>query len=165
MNEIKAVVNVGIADLNIVQAPGIIRTSGLGSCVGVVIYDFPIKLAGLAHIMLPDSSFAKEINRNDYKYADTAVRLLTEKLIANGARKYGLQAKLAGGAQMFQFSSSSDFMRIGSRNIEAVQAKLAELHIPVIANDLGGNYGRTIEFSPQTGKLRIRTVNKGEAYI
>jgi len=165
MNETQTVVSVGIADLNIVRAPGIIRTSGLGSCVGVVIYDLSNKLAGLAHVMLPDSGLAKELNRNEYKYADTALTLLVEKLCANGARKYALQAKLAGGAQMFQFSSNSDFMRIGSRNIEAVQAKLAELRIPVIAKDLGGNYGRTIEFDPQTSKLKIRTVYKGEIYI
>lgn len=165
MNELQTVVRVGIADLNIVKAPRTIRTSGLGSCVGVVIYDLPKNIAGLAHIMLPESSLAKQINKNAYKYADTALPLLIGKLCANGARKYALQAKLAGGAKMFQFSTGSDFMRIGPRNIEAVQEKLNDLRIPVVSMDVGGNSGRTIEFNPSTGKLKIRTVNKGETCI
>src|SRR5699024_11585475 len=107
---------------------------------------------------LPDSGLAKELNRNEYKYADTALTLLVEKLCANGARKYALQAKLAGGAQMIQFSSNSDFMRIGSRNIEAVQVKLAELRIPVSAKELGGNSGITTELDRHTSKPHKQTV-------
>src|SRR5690625_4529371 len=86
------VVKVGIADLNIVKAPNMIRTSGLGSCVGVVIYDLPNKIAGLAHVMLPDSALAKEPKKNIYKYADTAVVYLIELLLKNGASKYSLKA-------------------------------------------------------------------------
>src|SRR5690625_2787872 len=113
MNELQPVIRVGIADLNIVHAPHTIRSSGLGSCVGAVIYDLSREIAGLAHIMLPDASLTKQVNRNDFKYADTALPLLVEKLCASGARRHALQAKLAGGAQMFQFTSSTDFMRIG----------------------------------------------------
>ncbi|MCM3003749.1 chemotaxis protein CheD [Priestia koreensis] len=155
------VIKVGISDMNIVTAPDHIRTSGLGSCVGVVIYDLHNRIAGLAHIMLPDSSLAKANELNVAKYADTAVTALVEELLRKGARKAFLKAKLAGGAQMFQFHSSNDLMRIGPRNVEAVEAELIKLHIPVQAKDVGGNNGRTIEFDPTSGILQIRKVHQG----
>ncbi|WP_067729423.1 chemotaxis protein CheD [Oceanobacillus damuensis] len=165
MNKTSTVVKVGIADLNLVIAPGTIRTSGLGSCVGVVIYDATKKIAGLSHILLPDSSAAKQVKINPFKYADTAIPCLVNSLLENGARKFALKAKIAGGAQMFQFSSGSDMMRIGPRNTEAVEHKLSELNISVISMDVGGNVGRTIEFDPQTGNLKIKKVNKEEFFI
>ncbi|MFD2044126.1 chemotaxis protein CheD [Ornithinibacillus salinisoli] len=165
MTEVVSIVKVGIAEINIVKAPQTIRTSGLGSCVGVIIYDLSKKTAGLAHIMLPDSSMAKQTNFNESKYADTAIDNMIEELYKNGARKFALKAKLAGGAQMFQFSANPDVIRIGQRNIEAVLAKLKEHHIPVVATDVGGKCGRTIEFDPNNGELRVRTVSKGEEII
>lgn len=161
MIECKEIIKVGIADMNIIKTPQIIRTSGLGSCVGVVVYDQGKELAGLAHVMLPDSSLAKSGTINIAKYADTAVKDLVARLIQNGARSYSLKAKLAGGAQMFQFTTGSDMMRIGPRNVEAVKMELAALRIAIISEDVGGNSGRTIEFNPQTCTLQIRTVNKG----
>lgn len=159
------IVKVGIADLNIVKAPHKIRTSGLGSCVGVVIYDSLKQVGGLAHIMLPHSSLTKQKYFDYAKYADTAIQLLIDKLIKTGANKFQLKAKIAGGAQMFQFNSDSDIMRIGPRNIEAVKKELAKHRIPIISSDTGGNRGRTIEFDPLTSKLKIRTVHAGEKYI
>lgn len=161
MNEAVQVVKVGIADMNIVRTPNHIRTSGLGSCVGVVVYDQSKELAGLAHVMLPDSSLAKGGTMNMAKYADTAVQELVKKLLHNGARAYSLKAKIAGGAQMFQFSSTNDMMRIGPRNVEAVKRELENLKIALVGEDVGGNSGRTIEFDPKTCMLNIRTVNKG----
>ena len=161
MIEVHEIIKVGIADLGIVKTPNTIRTSGLGSCVGVVVYDQGKELAGLAHVMLPDSSLAKAGIINIAKYADTAVKDLVAKLIQNGARSYSLKAKIAGGAQMFQFSSMSDMMRIGPRNVEAVKMELAALKIAIVAEDVGGNSGRTIEFNPCSCMLQIRTVNKG----
>src|SRR5699024_1966184 len=100
-----------IADLNVVEAPNTIRTSGLGSCVGVVIYDNFKQVAGLAHVMLPDSKLTKQEKFNEYKYADTAIDSLVNQLISLGARKSQLKAKIAGGAQMFKFQSGTDIMR------------------------------------------------------
>lgn len=159
------IVKVGIADMNIVTYPSLIRTSGLGSCVGVVIYDEKKELAGLAHVMLPDSALARSSEFNIAKFADTAVKELVNKLLKQGARPALLKAKMAGGAQMFQFSSGGDMMRIGPRNVEAVRKELADLKIHVVSEDVGGNSGRTIEFNPQTCMLQIRTVNKGTSLI
>ncbi|QDP40199.1 chemotaxis protein CheD [Radiobacillus deserti] len=159
------VVKVGIADLKITRAPEILRTSGLGSCVGVVVFDHSQRIAGMSHVMLPDSHLSKRDDLNEMKYADTAIDLLIDSLLHDGARAYALKAKIAGGAQMFSFSTSNDLLRVGHRNIEAVKQRLSHHRIPIIAEDVGGNSGRTIEFFPDTGILKVRTVNMGEKEI
>jgi chemotaxis protein CheD len=154
------IVKVGMADLNIAKSPDRIRTTGLGSCVGVVLFDSQNKIGGMAHVMLPDSSLSKGIV-NVAKYADTAIPKLIEDMEKAGANRRKLVAKLAGGAQMFSFSVASDAMRIGPRNVEACKIALQEARIPIIAEDTGGNCGRTIELDSSTGILNIRTVNQG----
>lgn len=161
---LKTVVRVGIADMNIVKVPDTIRTSGLGSCVGVVLYDETKKIAGLVHVMLPDSSLGRTAQLNVAKFADTGIYSLMEMLKNEGVRPLSLKAKIAGGSQMFQFGSS-DTIRIGPRNVEAVKKELTRLSIPIIAEDTGGSSGRTIEFDPVTCKLSIRTVNAGTIEI
>lgn len=157
---LREVVRVGIADMNIVKGPMTIRTSGLGSCVGIVLYDERKKIAGLLHIMLPDSSLGKSERVNAAKFADTGIYALMELLKAEGVRPMSLKAKIAGGSQMFKFGSS-DTIRIGPRNVEAVKKELKRLSIPLVAEDTGGSSGRTIEFDPATSLLNIRTVNEG----
>ena len=79
--------------------------------------------------------------------------------------RYALKAKIAGGAEMFKLDGNSDLLRIGPRNVEAALAQLEKLRIPVIAKDVGGNIGRTIEFDPATSLLKIRKVNREEKTI
>ena len=159
------VIKVGIAQMDIVKAPHTIRTSGLGSCVGVVIYDESKKIGGMVHVMLPDSSLNRTNTLNEAKFADTGILALVDRLKRDGAQSYKLKAKIAGGAQMFQFTSDKDSMRIGPRNVEAVKAQLKKLNIPIISEDTGGNSGRTIEFNLVTKILNVRTVNKGVSEI
>lgn len=159
------VVKVGIAQMDVARAPETIRTSGLGSCVGVVLYDESYKIAGLIHVMLPDSSLGRTEKINVAKFADTGIPAMINKLRELGVPTFKLKAKIAGGAQMFQFSQSSDTMRIGPRNVEAVKAQLRKNNIPLVSEDTGGNSGRTIEFDPVTAKLHIRTVNHGVSEI
>ncbi|WP_313891243.1 chemotaxis protein CheD [Psychrobacillus sp.] len=155
------VVKVGIADMNIAKTPNTIRTSGLGSCVGVVLYDERSKIAGMIHVMLPDSSLGRSESINIAKFADTGIPAMIEQLKLEGIQPFKLRAKIAGGAQMFQFSSGRDTMRIGPRNVEAVKEYLKKFSIPIVSEDTGGSSGRTIEFNPATGMLNIRTVNQG----
>ncbi len=153
------VVKVGMADLNVCTPPDVITTLGLGSCVGVVLYDPRKKISGMVHVMLPDSTKIKN-NDNLAKFADTGIDELIRRLVALGASKDALVAKIAGGAQMFAFNSNNDMLRVGDRNVEATTNKLISLNIPIIASDTGLNYGRTIEFNPQTGELMIKSVGK-----
>ena len=159
------VIKVGIAQMDVVKAPNTIRTSGLGSCVGVILYDESKQIAGLIHVMLPDSSLGRSDAVNVAKFADTGIKALIELLKLEGVHAFRLKAKIAGGAQMFQFTSDKDTMRIGPRNVEAVKVELRKNSIPLVAEDTGGNSGRTIEFDPITSKLNIRTVNQGVSEI
>lgn len=155
------VIKVGIAQMDVAKMPNTIRTSGLGSCVGVILYDESKKIAGLVHVMLPDSSLGRTETVNVAKFADTGIQAMVDLLKLEGVQKFKLKAKIAGGAQMFQFTSNQASMRIGPRNIEAVKEELKRNGIPLVAEDTGGNSGRTIEFDPATSKLHIRTVNQG----
>lgn len=157
----RQVVKVGIADMNIVKSPDSIRTSGLGSCVGVVLYDESMKIAGLIHVMLPDSSLSRTETVNVAKFADTGIPAMIDQLKLEGVQPFRLKAKIAGGAEMFQFTSNKDTMRIGPRNVAAVKEYLLKSKVPLISEDTGGNSGRTIEFDPSTSLLNIRTVNQG----
>lgn len=152
-------IKVGMADLNVCTAPNALTTLGLGSCVGIVLYDSYSKIAGMVHVMLPDSTKIRN-NENVAKFADTGIDALIDRLIKLGANRNRLIAKIAGGAQMFAFNSNNDMLRIGERNIEASKSKLQTLGIRILAEDTGLDYGRTIEFYAETGELYIKSVGK-----
>ena len=147
--------------MNVCKSPDGITTLGLGSCVGICIRDPVAKIGGLAHAMLPDSRQI-ENNSNRAKFADTGIDDLVKKILAMGGRKARLEAKIAGGAQMFAFQNKSDMVRV---YMEASKKKLRELGIPLKAQDTGLNYGRTIIFYPETGDLIIRSAGKPEKKI
>ncbi len=157
-------IKVGMADLNICVSPDSITTLGLGSCVGIALRDPVTKIGGLAHIMLPDSKLIRN-NSNVPKFADTGIRELVRKLVQNGASQGRLVAKIAGGAQMFALQSKSDMVRIGERNVEATKKVLSELKIPLLAEDTGDSYGRTVVFYPETGDFMIRAVGRSHKVI
>jgi len=154
------IVKVGMADLKSAHHPCYITTLGLGSCVGVALYDTVTKIVGLAHVMLPCSEQAKN-NNNVAKFADTAIVKLVDDMVKLGAKRERIVAKLAGGSQMFAFSQGSDLMRIGFRNVVASKEKLQEMKIRIISEDTGGNYGRTIELYSDDGRLMIKTIGFG----
>lgn len=161
---IDSVVKVGMSDFKITKPPTKIRTLGLGSCVGIVLYDRKSKVAGLAHAMLPASSELRD-NSNKAKFVDTSVDGLIREMKMAGADTNSLVAKLAGGAQMFKFTANSEVLNIGEKNAKAAKQKLKELGIRILAEDTGGNFGRTITFNPEDGTLHIRTVGHGEKTI
>ncbi len=157
-------IKVGMADLNVCSSPDSIITLGLGSCVGVILYDPVKKIAGMLHAMLPDSTRIRN-NASREKFVDTGIADLLDKMVAAGAGRRNLVAKIAGGAQMFAFQSNNEMGRIGDKNVEASMEILAKLGIPVLASDTGSNYGRTVEFYPETGEYHIRAVGKPEKVI
>ena len=127
-------IKVGMADLKSGKSPDSIISYGLGSCVGIALYDSQTRVGGLAHIMLPDSNQARATD-NKAKFADTALPVLLEQVIALGASKSRIIAKIAGGSQMFTFAQATDVMRIGDRNVEAVREMLKNLSIVQISKN------------------------------
>ena len=156
-------IRVGMADMNICRAPDRITTLGLGSCIGLVLFDISSAACGMIHIMLPDSSITKAKD-NPAKFADTGIEALIKMLNNNGIRAGSLCAKMAGGARMFSMSGG-DVLSIGEKNTETVKDILKKARIPLISSDCGGTYGRTIEFDPVTFRLKIRSIGKKELYI
>ncbi|MCR4430531.1 MAG: chemotaxis protein CheD [Tepidanaerobacteraceae bacterium] len=154
-------VRVGMAEYKAARSPVVLISLGLGSCVGVALYDSAKKIGGLAHIMLPDSNLSGRRDFNPGKFADTAIDMLIGDMDKIGADPKRITAKIAGGAQMFQIKSDNSIMQIGKRNVEAVRSKLATLNVKIISEDVEGNYGRTIEFNCETGELKIKTVGHG----
>ncbi len=147
-------IHVPMADWQATDDPSaVFMVPGLGSCVGLVLYDPQAYLAAMAHIMLPQSN--GQPGDRPAKFADSAVGLLVGVLEDRGARRERLIAKAAGGAQMFR--SQGSFLPVGVRNCEAVQVALDSAGIPVLASDLGGTRGRTIRFFMGTWILQVRS--------
>lgn len=148
---------VAIADGKTVKSPDELVTYALGSCIGVCLYDPLLKIAGMTHILLPCKRDAVNQN-NSYKFADSGIRRLIQDMEARGAKKDRMTAKMAGGASMFKFLEGN--MDIGSRNIKAAREILIQEKIPLLAEDTGKDYGRTICFSAETGRLTIKSVGR-----
>jgi chemotaxis protein CheD len=137
--------------------------SVLGSCIGLVIYDPDTRLTGMAHVLLPDSA-GKPRGMLPGKYGDHAVDCLLEGLLAHGAGRSRLRAKMAGGARMFDHAI--DYSRdIGASNIASVESALHRIGVPLIAQHVGGALGRRIEFEPDTLRLVVQDFNQGETVL
>ena len=158
------ITRVGIAEWKLCKVANKITTIGLGSCVGIVLYSNISDYCGLLHIMLPSS---KEIKNNSSraKFADTGIEDLLGALEKHGIHRNVLSAKIAGGAAMFQFSGKTELGNVGERNVKAVKETLAFYRIPIVAEDTGEDYGRTIIFDSVSKKLLIRSAGKADKYI
>lgn len=152
---------VGISDYKLARHPNVIVTYALGSCVGICLYDKQSKIGGLSHIMLPESSMFNKNDINRMKFADTAIVDLVQELAKLGADRRRLTAKIAGGAQMFEVQPGSLVGTIGDRNIASVKKTLQSLNIPILAEDTGLNYGRTVYFDLETGIMKVQALSKG----
>lgn len=154
-------INVGIADSCVASPPNILRTI-LGSCVGICLYDKENSIAGLSHIMLPVQN---EKLSNPKKYADSAIPLLVEDMEKAGAKRTGIVAKIVGGSTMFKMTGNSMMSEIGKNNIQKVKEILGNLNIKIIAEDIGGDYGRTIDFYSEGGSLKIKSLGRPEKVL
>lgn len=152
-------IKVKISDYQISQAPNKLITVGLGSCIGTIIYDERSKIGGLSHIMLPDSTaFRHKSLLKVEKFSDLAIPQMVieiKKQVPNAR----LKAKIVGGSNMFGFQTKVASTGIGERNIEAVEAVLKELKIPIIAKEVGGSSGRTMIVDLTNFKTDVRVVN------
>jgi chemotaxis protein CheD len=148
---------VGIAELKVSKNPGKLVTIGLGSCIAVVLYDPIAKVGALIHAMLPRAS-RDRAKFNKAKFVDTAIPLALEEMEKLGARRERITAKLIGGAKMFPID---DKTFIGDKNAEMAENILRALGIRIMARDIGGAIGRTVEFDVSTGRVLVKTASHG----
>lgn len=157
-------IKVKIADANIGFENDVLKTMGLGSCVTITLFDRAKKIGGLIHFMLPYRLANRKI-LNNYKYCDIGTTRLIEKMEMIGAKTYRMEARIVGGANMF-----SDFIKnmkesIGYRNIEAAKKILIEKNIPLLGQDVGEDYSRSVEFVINTGIVKVTSYKKGEIIL
>ena len=157
-------IKVGMADLKVAKAPDSLITLGLGSCIGLTLYDPVTKIGGMVHYMLPDSTQLKN-NTNIAKFGDTGIRELYNQMIKRGAVPRRMVAKIAGGAKMFEVSGLSNVGHVGERNAQQAKKMLRELQVPLVAEDTGLNYGRTVTLDCETGEFFIKAVGKTNKII
>ncbi len=156
----------GMADYKICRSPQKISTLGLGSCLGVILYDEATKVCGMAHVMLPDSTRIPSQQGNRFKFMDTCLKDMYDELTTKEKIPSNrLKAKIAGGAKMFAHRSTNSMLNVGEQNIEKAKTMLSQWRIPIRAEDTGGKYGRTITFDPSDNSLHIKTVGVGESVI
>jgi chemotaxis protein CheD len=155
---------VGIAEIAVASSPQRLMALGLGSCIGVTLYDAEAKVGGMAHVMLPSSKL-HSAEALPGKYADTALVALAAELEKAGGGREKLEAKIVGGANMFADISTNISVPIGLRNVTAVRSKLSEMGISIVGEEVGGNRGRTIIFNLNDGRVEIRKLNQPAQYL
>jgi len=151
---------VGIAEYTVTTDDAVLTTSGLGSCIGVALYDRESGAAGLVHVMLPrfeDGDGARA------KFADTGVEVLLDELERVGAKRRSVEAKIAGGSDMLDFSENG--ASIGSRNADTVRETLDEYDIPIVGEDIGGDHGRSLRLESATGDLIVKSASQDSATL
>jgi len=151
---------VGIAEYRLAQAPDVLVAYGLGSCMAVTLYDPSRQCGGLAHALLPEPP--RHEAKRPATYVATAIAALVEALENNGSSRDALLAKLVGGSQMFEPFSAS-VASIGTRNLSKALEVLERMQIPVVAQDTGGDQGRSLEFCLDSGTVQIRKIREPES--
>ena len=145
---------VGIAELHLGRAPTVLKAFGLGSCLAIALYDPAERLGGLVHSLLPHPR-RDEAPDPPAKYVDTAIGLMVDGLVQAGAVAAHLQAKMVGGANMFEADYVTLIDSVGARNVRSARQVLAAYHIPLVGEDVGGNRGRSVEFDLASGQLLV----------
>lgn len=146
-----------MADWAVDQGASDLLTLGLGSCVAIMLYDKETKIGGMAHVLLPSRSLARDAT-NPAKFPETAVPLLVQRMTQMGADPRRLVAKLAGGASMFAALMTPGTIQMGERNVVASRNALRDAAIPIVAEAVGGGQGRSVRFHLADGSIEIRTV-------
>jgi len=157
-------IEVNMAAMEIGQSPSRLITRGLGSCLGITLYDPVQKTGAMVHPMLPDIDKAR-IKSNPSRFVNSAIKNMLAELEKRDCARNQLVAKIFGGAHMFGFITADSILNVGQKNIEVAQSTFKELGITVAAQEVGGSFGRTIELNLEDGKVLVKTVSWGEKEV
>ena len=149
---------VGLGEIFTGSGTGKLVAYGLGSCIGVCVYDPGSNVGGLAHVMLPENMGGKAHPDMPGRYADSAITNLIEMVTSAGADRGKLQARISGGAQMLSAPGLSDKFNIGARNAVMVKAELKKNGVRVKGEDIGGQAGRTLSPDLGSGMVTVKTL-------
>ena len=152
---------VRVAELIVRQAPAQLDALGLGSCVAVILHDPEARVGGLAHVLLPTAAVGERPDATPGRYAQSAAPALLEAVLAAGAARHRVVARLVGGATMFRNLTAPGLIAIGERNTVAARRALDTLSLPLVAEAVGGDYGRSVRFDLEAGTITVRSVRHG----
>ena len=152
---------VRVAALVVRQGPAQLEALGLGSCVAVILHDPEARVGGLAHVLLPTAAVGERPDATPGRYAQSAVPALLEAVLAAGAARHRVVARLVGGATMFRNLTAPGLIAIGERNTVAARRALDTLSLPLVAEAVGGDYGRSVRFDLAAGTVTVRSVRHG----
>lgn len=151
---------VRVADLRAATAGTVLVTVGLGSCVAIALHDAEARVGGLAHVLLPSPALSRTQD-NPGKFPQTALPRLLDLMVELGAVRRRITARIAGGASMFGSISPAGAIQMGERNVVACRQVLEHLAIPLLAEAVGGDYGRTVRLDAGTGRLDVSSIRHG----
>lgn len=152
-------VNVGIGEFIVSRDSNqVLKCVGIGSCIALCAYDPAARVGGIAHMLLPCSRNRDEMS-SPVKYIDIGVPHILNKMVKMGATRSNMILKIAGGAKMLSIPGSNPNLDIGQKNIAEVKAAIDRERMLICGADLGGNFGRTIEFFIGSGKITVKAVN------
>ena len=154
---------VRMGEIAVARADEVLAAIGLGSCIGVALVDAQARVAGLAHVLLPEPASGREGGPG--RYASTAVPALLDEIVRAGGARERLVAKIAGGSSMFPGLTGNGIGAIGERNAEAVRQALAQLRIPLVAEDVGGSWGRTVHLQASDGTYVVSNVLRDDVVL
>jgi chemotaxis protein CheD len=155
---------VRVADLRVGVAGDVLITQGLGSCVAILLHDSEARIGGMAHVLLPSPALSRP-DANPAKFPQSAVPRLLELMVADGAQTDRISARLAGGASMFAALAPPGTIQMGERNLVAARQVLRTLGVPLVAEAVGGDFGRTVRLSVNDGKVEVITVAHGIKHL
>jgi chemotaxis protein CheD len=155
---------VRVADLRVGVADDVLITQGLGSCVAILLHDAEARIGGLAHVLLPSPARSRS-NANPAKFPQSAVPRLLELMQADGARMSRISARLVGGASMFAALAPPGTINMGERNLVAARQVLRTHGVPLVAEAVGGDYGRTVRLNVGDGRVEVITVAHGVQHL
>jgi chemotaxis protein CheD len=153
---------VGLGDLHVSKTTDLVAYS-LGSCIGICMWDPGSRVAAMAHVVLPTAPAGTVATPG--KFGDTAVPALLDALKRQGADLLRVRCKIAGGAAVLKLGGGGNLPNIGARNIDAVRAALTRAKIRILAEEVGGNQGRTVRLEPPSGRILVRTVRGTEVEL
>jgi chemotaxis protein CheD len=156
-------IRVKVADFAVGRDEQILTTIGLGSCVAIVLYDAAARVGGLAHVLLPGESMARD-RSNPAKFPASAIAVLLAEMTRLGADARRVRAKLVGGASMFANLLPTG-VNIGERNVIAAREALAASGVPVVGEDVGSDHGRSVRFCLRDGRVEVRSLKKGNRVL
>jgi chemotaxis protein CheD len=157
-------IEVQMAQMKISEAPAVLVTKGLGSCLGITFFDPVKKIGAMAHPMLPDFNNAR-VKSNPSRFVNSVIKQAVEEMEKRGCPAARIVVKMFGGAHMFSFINTDSVLNVGQKNIEMALVTLRELNLKVSGQEVGGTFGRTISLNLNDGKVLVKTVSWGEKEV